>query len=72
MRAEKLLPNIVSYSASISACEKGEQWQMALHLFNAIPKAMLTPTEISYNATISSCEKGQQWQQALGLFLWGT
>ena len=28
-------PNSVTYSAAISACEKGEQWQQALDLFVA-------------------------------------
>ena len=30
------LPDEVSYSAAISACEKGAQWQMALHVFSAM------------------------------------
>jgi len=28
----KLEPNVISYNARISACEKGEQWQRALLL----------------------------------------
>ena len=30
---------VVSYNAVISSCEKGEQWQFALLLFDAMPAA---------------------------------
>ena len=61
-------PDIIVYNAAISACEKGGQWQQALNLFRAMPKAKAIPDSISYNAAISACEKGSQWQQALNLF----
>ncbi len=32
MVRQSLMPNIVSYNAVISACEKGEQWEAALGL----------------------------------------
>ena len=35
----------------------GGQWQLAMHLFDALPTAKLAPDVISYNAAISSCEK---------------
>eukprot|EP00435_Cladocopium_sp_Y103_P067588 s772_g30.t1 len=31
-----LQPNFIIYSAAIAACEKGEEWQMALHLLSLI------------------------------------
>ncbi|CAK0866950.1 unnamed protein product [Prorocentrum cordatum] len=56
------------YSAGISACEKGEQWQRALALLSEIWHVKLEPSIIfSYNAGISACEKGEQWQRALAL-----
>ena len=58
---------LVSYSAGISACEKGEQWQRALALLSEMWEAKLEPNVISYNAGISACEKGEQWQRALAL-----
>ncbi|CAK0788104.1 unnamed protein product [Prorocentrum cordatum] len=70
MREAKLEPNVIfSYSAGISACEKGEQWQRALALLSEIRKAKLGPVVISlsYNAGISACEKCEQWQRALAL-----
>ena len=60
-------PALVSYSAGISACEKGGQWQRALALLSEIWEAKLEPNVISYSAGISACEKGEQWQRALAL-----
>ena len=58
---------LVSYSAGISACEKGRQWQQALSLLIEMWEATLEPNVISYTAGISACEKGDQWQRALAL-----
>ncbi|CAK0873284.1 unnamed protein product [Prorocentrum cordatum] len=58
----------LSYSAGISACEKGEQWQRALALLREMSEAKLQPDVISYNAGISACgDNGGQWQRALAL-----
>ncbi|CAK0905544.1 unnamed protein product, partial [Prorocentrum cordatum] len=57
----------ISYSAGISACEKGAQWQRALALLSEMGKARLEPHVISYSAGISACEKSKQWQWALAL-----
>ncbi|CAK0858315.1 unnamed protein product [Prorocentrum cordatum] len=57
----------LSYSAGISACENGEQWQLALALLSEMRAAKLEPNDISYSAGISACEKGEQWQWALAL-----
>ena len=68
MPTAKVQPNVISYNAAVSACEKGGQWQEAMTLFEAMPKAQIQPNVISYNAGISACEKGGQWQEALALF----
>ena len=43
----KLEPNVISYSAGISACEKGNQWQRALALLSEMWEAKLEPDVIS-------------------------
>ncbi|CAK0809442.1 unnamed protein product [Prorocentrum cordatum] len=53
----KLEPDVISYSAGISACEKGEQWQRALALLSEMWEAKLEPNVISYSAGISACAK---------------
>eukprot|EP00438_Fugacium_kawagutii_P027259 Skav214352 [mRNA] locus=scaffold86:468931:470052:+ [translate_table: standard] len=57
-----------AFNATISACEKGDQWEQALSLFEVLKESRICPTVISYSATISACEKSGQWQQALNLF----
>ncbi|CAK0796003.1 unnamed protein product [Prorocentrum cordatum] len=47
MLEEKVEPNVVSYSAGVSACEKGEQWLRALVLLREMREATLEPDETS-------------------------
>ena len=58
---------MIGYSAVISACEKGEQWEKALALLREIPKKRPNPEVITCSAVISACEKGEQWEKALAL-----
>ncbi|CAK0878229.1 unnamed protein product [Prorocentrum cordatum] len=68
MREAKLEHDaIFSYSAGISACQKGKQWEGVLALFSEMCEANVSPDVISYNAGVSAFEKGSQWQQALSL-----
>jgi pentatricopeptide repeat protein len=38
----------VSYNATISACEKGNQWQSAWHLFHQISQHHLQPLGLGF------------------------
>ncbi|CAK0816302.1 unnamed protein product [Prorocentrum cordatum] len=67
MREVKLEPDVISYGAGISACEKAEQWQPALALLSEMWEVQLEPDIICCNAGTSACEKGEQWQLALAL-----
>ena len=46
-----VFPNSVTYSAAISACEKGEQWQQALDLVVTEQSVELLPDVITCNAS---------------------
>ncbi|CAK0884094.1 unnamed protein product [Prorocentrum cordatum] len=59
--------NRFSYSAGISACEKGDQWQCVLALLSEMRETKLQPDAMSFSAGISACGKGEQWQRALAL-----
>ena len=58
MPSKMLEPDIVSYSASMSACEKGSQWVHALALLREMLGRRLELDVVSYSASLSACEKG--------------
>ena len=62
------MPNVITYSGVISACEKGKQPERALKLFEAMQRQGVVPNVITYNAVISACEKGKQPERALEVF----
>ena len=51
-------PNVISFIAAMSTCEKDGQWQHALSLLENIYKAGVTLEVTSLDAAISACEKG--------------
>ena len=67
MRRYGLSPNVISFSAAISACEKGGHWHEAVRLLSVMSWEDLSPDVISFSADISACEKGGQWNEALRL-----
>jgi pentatricopeptide repeat protein len=58
----------ITYNATISACEKGGQWETAVDLLAEMRARGIEPDVITYSATISACEKGGQWEKAVELF----
>ena len=67
MRHQGLLPDVITYSAAISACEKGKQADGALQLMQEMRHQGLLPDIITYSAAISASEKGKQADRALHL-----
>jgi hypothetical protein len=55
------MPNVISFMAVISACERGTQWEV-LSLLREMPQLILMPNLISFMVGISACEKGAQWE----------
>lgn len=49
-----LQPNVICYSAAITACEKGGEWRKALHLLLKMINSGVEPDTIAYNASISA------------------
>ena len=66
MQLRGLVPDVITYNASISACEEGrkpqqalrQKPQQALHQLQEMLLRGLLPSVITYNAAISACEKG--------------
>ena len=49
---------MISYSAAIGACEKGDQWDRAMSSLREIRRSPLELDVTRYSAAISACEKG--------------
>ena len=60
MKQQEVVPNVITYNALISACEKGKQSEQALKIFGAMKQQGVVASIITYSASISSCEKGKQ------------
>ena len=59
MQRQGVVPDVITYNAVISACEKGKQAERALEVFKAMQWQCVVPNVITYNAVISACEKGR-------------
>ena len=68
MLHQGLLPDVITYNALISACEKGALPQRALQLLEAMLHQGLLPDGITYIALVSAYEKGALQQRALKLW----
>ncbi|CAE8642484.1 unnamed protein product, partial [Polarella glacialis] len=42
-------PNVISYSAAMSACERGQRWEAALWLLPEMRRARVRPDVIAIN-----------------------
>ncbi|CAE7744436.1 Zranb3 [Symbiodinium sp. CCMP2592] len=61
-----LLPSVVTWSSTISACEKGSNnWPAVFNIFKVMRECIIRPNTITLNAGISSCRNC--WSQALSL-----
>ncbi len=58
MASRRLELDVVTYNASISACEKGSQLAQVLALLREMACGRLELDVVTYSASISACEKG--------------
>ena len=68
MPKTKVQPNVYSFSAAITTCEKAGQWQHALGICQDMNHLHVVPNIITLNAVISSHGKGACWQPPLSFF----
>ena len=54
MARSVLVPDVITYNALISTCEKGEQLERATEIFQAMRQQGMAPNVITYNALISA------------------
>ena len=60
MTMKGIQPDVITYSAAISACEKGIQLEKALEFMEDMTMKGIDPDVITYYAAISACEKTEQ------------
>ena len=63
MLRQALKPDIFSYSALISACEKGQELRRAFDVCAAMLRQGMKPNMVSYSALTSACEKGKEMRR---------
>lgn len=55
-----MLPNVITYSALISACEKGDWPKLAMEFFGTLTQQGVVPDVVAYSAVISACERANR------------
>ena len=53
-----------AWNACVSACQRAQRWEEAVHLFESIEQ----PDVVSFNAAMAAWAESGQWQQASRLF----
>ena len=64
MRTNFIEPNIISYNATNSACEKVGQWDKAMHLFKDMDINSIDTNIINYSAIIGACFNIRKYKEA--------
>lgn len=52
----RVVPNVISYTAAISACAACAEWQHALSIFGDMRRDRVQPNTITFTAAISACK----------------
>lgn len=60
MKRSGLNPDVYSYSAAISACEKDKQWEKALEIFEKMQIQNVNPDVVAFNSAITACSQGSR------------
>ena len=67
MQQQTILPDVITCNALISACDKGNQPERGLRVFQTVQQQTILPNVITYNALISTSEKINKAAGALEL-----
>lgn len=69
MQVIRLMPDGVTFSSGIAACEKGLKWSFALHLLNQNynPRPLDTERSIQGSAALSAVARSSNWQMAMAV-----
>ncbi|CAJ1450599.1 unnamed protein product [Effrenium voratum] len=59
--------DVLAYSAAMSACQNGLQWQQALLLFSDLAASSASADVRCFTAALDACAQGRQWRRAAAL-----
>merc|ERR1711862_420458 len=65
MQKKYIQPNVIAYSAGISACEKGQKFEKALELILDMQAKHIQPNGITYAVSIITCFRSGALHRAL-------
>jgi len=60
--------DLITYSATIGACEKGQQWITATSLLREMQQRHMKSDAITYSASMSACQKCEKWRSVWAIF----
>ena len=60
MGGHGMVPNMITYTALINACERSKQPQWAVEMLHVMQHQDVVPNIITYSAVISEIKKSQQ------------
>eukprot|EP00435_Cladocopium_sp_Y103_P075441 s27_g57.t2 len=62
-----LLPNVITLSSVLSACQTAQRWHIALAVQQMSSTSSVLPNVICYNSSCTSCEQSGRWWMTLDL-----
>lgn len=65
MKAECVPRNEYTYSALISACNRGQQLGTSLQMFESMKEEGVKVNTVVYNTLITACGNSLDWQRAI-------
>ncbi len=66
MLHDRVAPDTISFSATISACETDMQWKHALELLREMLLDRVAPDTFTSSAAFSACENGNAMESCIG------
>ena len=63
-----VVPDVITFSSAMAACEKGSAWRHAMDLLESMHSAALQPDRFSYSSVIASCATAERWELACHFF----
>ncbi|CAM9832210.1 unnamed protein product, partial [Laminaria digitata] len=67
IETRNLVPDVISFTSTMSACGRAGEWQRALDIMDVMLERNVEPNIVTYGTAISACARGGRWKRALSL-----